>query len=119
MERDLYLHLLINGDGNSAGYYKLNTDHLAADMKVSPEAAIELLKKPTKFWMYDEETEQVLLPKWTKYNSVKGPTQQKRLNADLAQLTPCRLHKEFVKAWVACNGIGAEELLDHKFRQYE
>lgn len=116
LERDLYLHLLINEGGNSAGYYKLNTVHLAADMGISVEQAIELLKRPTKYWMYDEETEQVLLPKYTKYNTVKGNPQLKRLNADLSQLSPCRLHKEFMKAWRDCNGIGAEELIDDKFK---
>ena len=118
-ERDLYLHLLINDNGNSAGYYKLNTVHLSADMGMDLDSLLELLKKPNKYWIFDEETEQVLLPKWTKYNTVKGVTQEKRLNTDLAQLTPCKLHKEFIKAWVACNGIGAEELLDDKFRHYE
>lgn len=117
-ERDLYLHLLVNENGNSAGYYKLNTVHLAADMGISEVALIELLKKDTKYWMYDAETEQVLLPKYTKYNAVKGEPQIKRLNTDLAQLSPCRLHKEFVKAWVACNGIGADELIDDKFKHY-
>lgn len=115
-ERELYLRLIINDNGNSAGYYKLNTVHLAADMGISLQDLILLLKKPNKFWRFDEDTDQVLLPRYTKYNVVRGRNQEVRLNADLARLTPCRLHREFVKAWVECNGVGAESVLDEKFR---
>ena len=116
-ERDLYLHLLINDRGNSAGYYKLNLAHLSVDMGMAETEVVEMLKTKNKFWMFDESTEQVLIPKYTKYNKVAGNTQLKRLNADLAQLTPCRLHKEFLKAWDECNGIGASTLIDDKFHR--
>lgn len=117
-ELDLYLHLLINEGGNIAGYYKLNLRHLAADMRSTEEHVAELLKSDNKYWKYDEETEQVLLPKYTKYNVVRGAPQIKKLNAELATLSPCKLHKEFVKAWADCNGLGAEELLQEQFKRW-
>ena len=117
IERDLYLHLLINDNGNSAGYYKLNLWHLSADMGLEEGKLLDLLTKPNKYWIYDPDTEQVLIPKYTKYNKVKGRPQETKLNADLSTLTPCRLHKEFLKAWVECNGIGSETLIDPKFRE--
>lgn len=114
-EQKLYLHLLINENGNIAGYYKLNLRYLAVDLKMDEEKVIEMLKKDNKYWIYDEQTEQVLLPKYTKYNTVKGNPQIKKLNAELSMLTPCKLHKAFLDNWIAINGTGAEELIDYKF----
>ena len=113
--QNLYLRLLVNENGNSAGYYKLNLMHLASDMMMTEDELIEHLKTEQKYWMYDEETEQVLIPKYTKYNMVKGRPQETKLNADLNALTPCRLHKEFIRAWEQCQGTGASSLLDPKF----
>ena len=114
-EQKLYLHLLINENGNIAGYYKLNLRYLAVDLKMDEEKVIEMLKKDNKYWIYDEQTEQVLLPKYTKYNTVKGNPQIKKLNAELSMLTPCKLHKVFLDNWLAINGTGADTLLDYKF----
>ena len=116
-ERELYLRLIINDNGNMAGYYKLNTIHLAADMGITFDELMDLLRKPSKYWMFDENTDQVLIPRYTKYNVVRGRQQETRLNAELAKLTPCRLHKEFLKAWVECNGIGSESIIDEKFKR--
>ena len=117
IEQNLYLHLLCNDNGNSAGYYQLNLAHLALDLKVSEERLLKLLTKPNKFWVYDEETEQVLIPKYTKYNVVKGCSQETKLNRDLMELQPCRLDKLFLDAWVECNGIGSELLIGDWFRR--
>lgn len=115
-ELDLYLHLLVNEGGNIAGYYKLNLRYLSADMQIGIDEILTLLKKPNKYWVYDEATEQVLIPKYTKYNIVKGAPQEKKLNTEIAKLTPCRLDKLFIKAWTDCNGLGAESLIDPKFK---
>lgn len=115
-EQDLYLHLLVNEGGNIAGYYKLNLRYLSADTMYGIDDLLTMLNKKTKYWVFDEETEQVLLPKYTKYNTVKGAPQIKKLNSELSKLTPCRLDSLFLKAWGECNGLGAEELLDAKFR---
>ena len=117
-EVKLYLHLLVNENGNIAGYYKLNLRYLCVDMNMDEEEVLRLLKKRNKYWLYDESTEQVLLPKYTKYNTVKGTPQIKKLNAELFKLTPCKLHKAFLENWTAINGIGSEELLDNKFINY-
>ena len=114
-ELKLYLHLLVNENGNIAGYYKLNLRYLCVDMGMDEDAVLRLLKKPNKYWVYDEETEQVLLPKYTKYNTVKGTPQIKKLNAELSKLTPCKLHKAFLENWKAINGIGSEVLLNNWF----
>ena len=116
-ERDLYLHLLVNDNGNSAGYYKLNMVHLCVDMGMSEDELLGMLRVKNKFWLFDEGTEQVLIPKYTKYNKIAGSSSIRKLNVDLDQLTPCRLHKEFLKAWENCNGIGSVELIDEKFRR--
>lgn len=114
----LYIHLLVNEGGNIAGYYKLNLRYLAVDMRMDEDKVLQLLKKKNKYWIYDEQTEQVLLPKYTKYNMVKGTPQVKKLNAELSMLTPCKLHKVFLDNWIAINGTGAEELIDYKFKLY-
>ena len=36
-ELDLYLRLLVNEGGNIAGYYRLNIQHLASDMKLTED----------------------------------------------------------------------------------
>lgn len=114
-ELKLYLGLLINNSGNIAGYFKLNLRYLAADLRMEEGKVLQMLKKKNKYWIYDEQTEQVLLPKYTKYNTVKGNPQIKKLNAELSMLTPCKLHKAFLDNWIAINGTGAEELIDYKF----
>lgn len=113
--QNLYLRLLINDDGNIAGYYHLKTEYLAFSMDVEEEQLLEMLDRPTKYWKFDAGTEQVLIPKYTKYNTVNGAKQIAKLNAELKKLTPCWLHAEFLKAWEECNGIGATELIDPKF----
>ena len=115
-QRELYLRLLANENGNSAGYYKLNTKHLAVDMGVSMNKLISMLTVKNKYWSYDIETEQVLIPKYTKYNIVRGRPQEVRLNSDLAKLSPCKLHNEFLIAFEECNGIGAADVIDEKFK---
>ena len=110
-----YLRLLCSENGNIAGYFKIDVGHLAYDMRTDEDEVIALLTKKTKYWKYDKETEQVLIPRYTKHNAVKSPPQINKLNAELSKLTPCKLHGEFIKAFAECNGIGAETLLDPKF----
>lgn len=117
-ELDLYLRLLVNEGGNIAGYYRLNIQHLASDMKLTEDEVTALLSHKNKYWLYDPDTEQVLLPRYTKYNMVRGAPQIKKLNAELAALTPCHLHKEFLRAWSECNGLGSENLLQEQFKRW-
>lgn len=111
-----YLYLLTNEQRNIAGYYKVNLKHIAIDLGISSVEAEERLKKKQKYWDYDEETKQVLIPKFTRYNIVKSKQQLAKLNAELSVLKPCRLHKAFIKAFVEVNGIGADELIEEQFK---
>ena len=114
-DRVLYLCLLTNSQRNIAGYYRLSLEHFALDMRMSVAEVKKRLKAKNKYWVYDEQTGQVLIPKYTKYNVVRSPQQFRKLNAELCGLRPCKLHKTFVEAFVECNGTGAETLLDVKF----
>ena len=114
-ERLLYLCLLTNNQRNIAGYYKLNIDHLSLDVGLAKQKIESMLIRQKKYWIYDKETRQVLIPKFTKHNTVKSSPQVIKLNAELRTLKPCPLHKEFLKAFTECNGIGAETVLDAKF----
>lgn len=110
-----YLYLLTNSQRNIAGYYKINLRYAAFELGKTEKEVEELLKSDHKYWRYDKQTQQVLIPKFTKYNIVKSKQQIAKLNTELAMLKPGRLHKEFVKAFTEVNGIGAEQLLDNKF----
>lgn len=114
-ERLLYICLLTNNQRNIAGYYKINISHIRLDIGFTETELTEMLLKKQKYWDFDKDTRQVLIPKFTKFNTVRSPQQIKKLNAEIDMLKPCRLHPKFIQAFVNCNGIGAEELLDKKF----
>lgn len=116
-EKIFYLYLLTNEQRNIAGYYKVNLRYMSIDLGMSREEAEAMLSKDQKYWKYDKETQQVLIPKFTRYNIVRSKPQFVKLNADLNQLKPCKLHKVFLKAFEEVNGIGAVELIDEKFRR--
>ena len=111
-----FLYLLTNGQRNIAGYYKVNLRYMAIDMRTTEEEIERLLMKDTKYWAYDKATKQVLIPKFTRFNIVKSKQQFAKMNAELAMLKPCKLHKMFLKAFVEVNGIGADEMIDPKFK---
>ena len=111
-----YLYLLTNSQRNIAGYYKVNLAYMALDFQTSREAVERMLMTKTKYWVYDKETRQVLIPRFTRFNVVKSKQQITKMNAELSALKPCRLHALFIKAFAEVNGIGAEELIDPKFR---
>lgn len=113
----LYLRLLTNADRNIAGYYRVNTKHLAFDMGITVAKLEKMLGKQQKYWRYDFETKQVLIPKFTRYNIVKSKQQFTALNAELNKLKPCPLHKDFLEAFEEVNGIGATELIDNVFKE--
>ena len=115
-EKVFYLYLLTNGQRNIAGYYKVNLRYMALDIEASVEEVEALLMKKQKYWEYDKQTQQVLIPMFTRYNIVKSRQQITALNAELNKLKPCPLHKKFLEAFVKVNGIGAEELIDEKFK---
>ena len=116
-EKILYIYLLTNEQRNIAGYYKINLGYMALDFGMTETRLEKMLMREQKYWVYDKDTRQVLIPKFTKYNIVKSKPQIAKLNAELKQLKPCPLHKRFVESFVEVNGIGADELLDEKFKR--
>lgn len=115
-EQVVYLWLLTNSQRNIAGYYKINLRYMALDLHASEARLEKVLNKEQKYWMFDRETHQVLIPKFTRYNIVKSKQQITALNAELNKLKPCPLHKAFLIAFEDVNGIGATELIDAKFK---
>ena len=116
-EQVVYLWLLTNSQRNIAGYYHINLRYMALDLHASEARLEKILCKEQKYWVYDKDTKQVLIPKFTRYNIVKSRQQITALNAELNKLKPCKLHSLFIKAFEEVNGIGAGELIDPKFRE--
>lgn len=116
-EKMFYLYLLTNEQRNIAGYYRLNTRYVCVDTGWSKGQIDRLLNKKQKYWMYDRETGQVLIPKFTRYNIVKSRQQFSALNAELNKLKVCPLHKAFLEGFADVNGVGAIEMIDQKFRE--
>lgn len=116
-EKVFYIYLLTNSQRNIAGYYKVNPKYIAIDMGLDKRRIETILTRKQKYWLYDKETEQVLIPKFTRYNIVKSKSQIAALNAELAKLHPCYLHKVFLENFEEVNGAGASELLDEKFKR--
>ena len=116
-EKVFYIYLLTNNQRNIAGYYKINPKYVALDMGIDKRKVETILSRHQKYWVYDKETSQVLIPKFTRYNIVKSRQQMTALNAELAKLHPCRLHKLFLAAFEDVNGAGASELIDEKFKR--
>lgn len=116
-EKMFYIYLLTNGQRNIAGYYKINLKYAASDLGMTEKEVFDLLNKNTKYWAYAPVEKQVLIPKFTRYNIVKSRQQYAKLNAELSMLKPCRLHKKFLDSFVEVNGIGADGLIDDKFKR--
>lgn len=115
-DKTFYLYLLTNEQRNIAGYYKINLRYMALDLGLTEREVEERLSKEQKYWTYDHNTRQVLIPKFTRYNIVKSKQQITKLNAELNVLKPCKLHALFLKAFEEVNGLGAETLIDGKFK---
>ena len=117
-EKIAYLYLLTNDQRNIAGYYKLNIRHMAFDLGVTESRLLKTLTREQKYWKYDIETSQVLIPKFTRYNIVKSKQQIAAMNAELTKLKVCPLHKVFLESWIEINGIGSEDLIDEKIKYF-
>lgn len=115
-EKVVYLYLLTNQQRSIAGYYKLNIRYMAFDLGVTEARLMKTLTRDQKYWKYDAETSQVLIPKFTRYNIVKSKQQIAAMNAELAKLKPSPLHKMFIDSFVEVNGIGSEALIDDKLK---
>ena len=116
-ELAFFIYLMTNDQRNIAGYYRVNLKHMAVDLKMTQSKVEKLLAKEQKYWHYDADTKQVLIPKFTRYNIVKSRPQIAALNAELNKLKPCPLHKIFIESFVEVNGIGADDLIDARFKR--
>lgn len=112
-----YVYLLTNRKRTITGYYEVNLRHIASDLGLTEPKVERLLLKKQKYWVYDRDTKQVLIPKFTRYNIVKSKPQFSALNAELNKLKPCPLHKAFLASFEEINGVGSLEMIDHKFRE--
>ena len=113
-----YIYLLTNGQRNMAGFYHVRLKYMALDLGLSVSEVEAMLSMNTKYWVYDKDTQQVLIPKFTRYNVVKSKQQITKMNAELSMLKPCRLHKLFLESFAEVNGLGAEELIQESFRRW-
>ena len=116
LEKLLYLYLLTCEQRNIAGYYKVNLGYMSLDFGVTEIRLEKMLQRDQKYWVYDPETKQVLIPKFTRYNVIKSKQQYAKLNAELNKLKPCKLHRIFLESFVEVNGMGADDLIDDKFK---
>ena len=116
-EQVLYFWLLTNSQRNIAGYYKINLAYMSIDLHASESRLEKMLCKEQKYWVYDRETKQVLIPKFTRYNIVKSRQQYASLNAELNKLKPCRLHPLFLEGFEEVNGLGSSNMIDPKFKR--
>ena len=107
---EFYIYLLTNNQRNIAGYYKINPKYVALDMGIDKRKVETILSRHQKYWVYDKDTNQVLIPKFTRYNIVKSKQQMTALNAELAKLHPCHLHKLFLEAFEGFFFDGFEHL---------
>lgn len=115
-EKLFYLYLLTNDQRNIAGYYRINLKYICVDIGWSKNQIERMLSKKQKYWIYDKETSQVVIPKFTRYNIVKSKQQFSALNAELNKLKPCALHGVFLEGFADVNGLGSLDMIDEKFK---
>lgn len=108
----MYLYLLTCPVGNISGFFKLPPKQIASDLGKPKEKILPQLKAQKKLWKYDEETRQVLIPNYLKYNKASNERQVKAINAAINKLTLCELHVDFLKAFLTYSGMDAWKYLD-------
>lgn len=94
--RYLYLYLLTCPYSNIAGFYRLPPRQIVSDTGLEETKILPLLLGQKKLWKYDEESRQILIPNYLKYNTLKNDNQRKAINTQLMTLELCDLHKYFM-----------------------
>lgn len=112
VDERIYTRLLCNPNGNIAGYFLLDTMWLAGSVGITEDELIARLKSQTKYWMFDENTSQVLIPTYTKYNTISGSKQFAALNKAIKPLSICKLHLYLVCCLEKYSGIGTSKAID-------
>lgn len=111
----LYLYLLTCPIGSSAGYFRLPVKQVAIDLDMTKARALELLTEEKRLWEYDENTNQVFIRNYLKYNKLGGAKQMSNLNLQVKGLADSPLHLGFVKAARQYVGEDVIEYLDQTF----
>ena len=126
----LYHYLLSSPLSNLAGFYRLpkmqiktdlcrldeNCDFASSDTKLFKDEILPTLKDEKKLWKYDDETQQVFIPTYLKYNKVGGDKQLKAINTAISTLTICPLHIDFMYCLLTYVGTDVDMYIDRKIR---
>lgn len=91
-EKLAYIFFLTSPFTNMAGFYRLPLKY--AELYIGDKAKA-ILQKPTKLWKYDFDTEQILLPNYLKYNTVRSPNQMKGLAGAIRGIEYSKLYIDF------------------------
>ena len=114
----LYMYLLTCPIGSSAGYFRLPVKQVAIDLDMTKAKALELLTSNKGLWEYDEDTNQVFIRNYLKYNKLGGAKQMSNLNLQVKGLANSPLHIGFLKAARQYVGEEVIEYLDQAFLAY-
>ena len=114
----LYVYLLTCPIGSAAGYFRLPVKQVAIDLDLTKATALELLTNEQSLWQYDQETNQVFIRNYLKYNKLGGEKQMSNLNLQVKGLADSPLHLSFIKAAREYVGEEVIEYLDHSFLAY-
>lgn len=91
----LWFYLLTSPLSNQAGFYKLNLRYLAIDLGSEFK---DLLLEPTDLYIYDKDTELVLIPNYLKYNVAKSPQQLRGVANSVRSNSMCPLWVDYMFA---------------------
>lgn len=127
--KGLYNYILAGPLSNIAGFYKLPIMQIKLNFcrydaetdSFNPED-VELFNryiKPalydqSKLWIYDKDSEQILIPDYLKQNKAAGPKQLKGIAAAVSTLTICPLHFDFLKSLELYCGADAVKLINEE-----
>lgn len=111
--KGLYCYLLTSTVSNAAGYYRLTKAQLRVDLCAEDDESISgfleednaritekilpMLYGENKLWEYDQQTKQVLVPNYLKYNKIAGPKQLPTLISAVNSLSLSPLHVLFFR----------------------
>ncbi len=121
----LYNYILTSPVSNLAGYYALGIMQIktnlcryeegrfnAEDEQVFEEKVLPELYSQKCLWKYDNETKQVLIPKYLKYNKIGGSSQLIAVGKAIRTLEVCELHIDFLYALHKYVGTAACDYID-------
>lgn len=123
----LYNYILTSPVSNLAGYYTLQIIQIKAnlcrynkelgefnakDEELFKKEVLPELKSQKCLWKYDPVNEQILIPKYLKYNKVGGSSQLTAVARAVKTLKVCELHIDFLYALHKYVGTAACDYID-------